>query len=96
MIRYTRADSPAEAQAWLARTSQCGESLFKAPENPDVQIQIYTRPTVRRWADLEGRTELLEQEDFWDRLPEYCNEIYGWVGYAERSDLPRTEQETGR
>ena len=71
----------------MARASQCPENLIKAPENEKTRIQIYARPAVRRWADREGMGELLEDEEFWNTLPEYGEDIYYWVGYNERSDL---------
>ena len=86
MTGYKKAASPEDARAMLAKTTQCGDAALQAPVNPDVWIRVYSKPSLRRWAENEGMEGIPEDPEFLDRLPE-TEDIYSYTTFRERSDL---------
>ena len=66
---YALASSPEEAKAWMAEATGCQDRTFKAATG-NVTLRIYSKTAVRRWAEGENLEELLEDQDFWNTLPD--------------------------
>ena len=82
---YSLAASPDQAREWVARTTQCQNDTFRAPSEKNAAIRIYCRPAIRRWAENEGKEELLEDPAFWEHLPEQ-EDMYNYSSLQIRAD----------